>query len=356
MLEALVNGEFFATDSDNEQEGQDSNDAFWRARVQVWSALQVSPGLQAYALVEAETDDFDGSWESEADIEELALRYTHNDKPWFQVEAGRILAPIESVYSYPLSTQNPLIDQPNSHYGAYPLGIQFNGSTRRFDYRLAWVDEAVPDVGLPGLDPDSAYRPELVAGFTPFVGFRIGVSYARGPYLNEHQNEYLAPGDDWKNYDQSFAGLDVEFSRGYAQLRGGYSRSEYDLPFQTDKADATDAYFEFKYTWTPRVYTTLRLQRTTYEAIDLEFYTYAAGPREKATAVEIGVGYRFSADTQLKLELRTYNSDDDEVFTDPDYEEEYSYDYGTGGIPADTVIALQFSHHFDFRPRYGAGN
>jgi hypothetical protein len=356
LLEGLADGEFFAADADEDEGGEDPDGLFWRARLQLWAALQLSPRVQAYALAEAEADDFSGSWESEVDIEEAALRFSSNSAPYYEIDVGRILAPVEGVLSYPLSIQNPLIGPLNSHYESYPLGIQLSGSTRRFDYRLALVDEPVPDVGLSALEPDSAFRPELVAGFTPFVGFRIGVSYARGPYLNSYFNAHLPAGADWKDYDQTFSSLDVEFSRGYAELRGGFSSAEYDLPYRADRAKATDAWFEFTYTWTPRLYGTVRLQRTKYEPVDFQYHSYQAGPRQTGSTVEIGFGYRFSADTQVKLEFRNYNSGGDEYGAGLSHGEAYAYLYAGGDFPADTAVAVQLSHHFDFRRRYRAGD
>lgn len=354
LLEALADGEFFVANSDDSGAAGDSDGIFWRGRLQAWSALQVSPQLQLYGLAQAESDDFNGNWESDVRIQELALRWSNRAEPYLEIEAGRILAPIEGISSYPLSIRNPLIGQPNSHYGGYPLGIQLSGTVQQFDYRLSVVDEPVPDVGLAPLKPDYAFRPEMTVGYTPFVGFRIGLSHARGPYLNKRQRYWLPAGADWKDYDQAFFGFDLRYSRGYAELRGGVSRAEYDLPFHSETASATDAYFEFRYTFTPRLYATVRLQRTGYEPIDIEYYTYAPGPREKATTVELGLGYRFSADTQLKLEFRNRNTSGGAAYADDSYGEEYAYDYTSGGFPADTAVALQFSHHFDFRPRYGA--
>jgi hypothetical protein len=132
--------------------------------------------------------------------------------------------------------------------------------------------------------PDSAFRPALGFGVTPFTGLRFGFSYTEGPYLNRQLGAYLPPGADWRDFDQRILGFDVQFSRGYLELNGQLVVSKYDVPFRD---------------------------------------------------VEVGLGYRFSPNTQLKV---AYRRDHWDSQASPENSIRNGYS-----------LALQLSHHFDLR-------
>ena len=335
LIEGIFDAELHKTDANSRILSKNEGDIATLGRLQLWSAVQISPGLQIYALGEIETVNFSGERETESELEQFALRYSSQSSPYYFLEAGKILSPLSAYSNRHLSTQNPLIGQPYVYITSYPLGIQAAGSSGWLDYRAAMLD--LPDINpsyIP-IDPDSALRPALGFGVTPFTGLRFGLSYTEGPYLNRHLGAYLPPGTGWRDFDQRILGFDFQFSRGYLELNGQLVISKYDVPFLNEGTDDTTYYVELKYTWTPRLYGAVR-----YEKNEAAFIRHAGdlswlAQSRKFRDVEIGLGYRFSPNTQLKLAYRHHHwrteASPENVF------------------PNGHSLALQLSHFFDLR-------
>jgi hypothetical protein len=92
---------------------------------------------------------------------------------------------------------------------------------------------------------------------------------------------------------------------------------------------------ELKHTWTPRVYSALRLQRNEYPVIRHQGELAWLAQTVRNHDVEIGLAYRFSADTQLKV---AYRHDLGNMESN-----------GESAYPVGHSLALQLSHHFDLR-------
>ncbi len=337
LLQGIFDAELHDTDADSLLLSRNDGDLSALGRLQLWTAFQLTPGLQIYALGEAESDDSSGERETEAELEQLALRYTSQSSNYYFIEAGRILSPLFAYSNYHLSTQNPLIGQPPIYSSSYPEGIQAAGSSGKLDYRAAWVNE--PDFNhyyIP-IYPSSALRPVLGFGVTPIQALRFGLSYTKGPYLNRRLEAYLPPGNGWKDFDQSILGFDFQFSRGYLELKGQLVVSRYEIPFQPQRSDDTSWYVELKYTWTPRLYGAVRfgVNRATFIRHAGESSWKAS--EQKFRDLEVGLGYRFSPNTLLKFAYRG------------DHWDRESY----AGYPiADGhSFSLQLSHFFDLGSR-----
>ena len=93
LLEGIFDAELYKTDADSRLLSRNEGDIATLGRVQLWSAFQISPGLQIYAQGEFESDDSSGERESEAELEQFALRYSSQSSPWYFLEAGKILSP-----------------------------------------------------------------------------------------------------------------------------------------------------------------------------------------------------------------------------------------------------------------------
>ena len=99
--------------------------------------------------------------------------------------------------------------------------------------------------------------------------------------------------------------------------------------------DVVDYFAELKYTFTPRIYSALRLQRNQYPYIATNRYSGVRAENVTIESLEIGLAYRFSADTQIKV---SYLADNWSVKYEPD-----NY------YPSGRTLALQLSHHFDVK-------
>lgn len=335
LIEGIFDAELYDTDANSKLLAKNEGDPSAVARLQIWSAFQISPGLQLYALGEFEVENSSGSRETEKEIEQLALRYSSRSSPYYFIEVGKLLSPIGAFTTRHLSTRNPLIGQANTHITSYPWGIQAAGSSQRFDYRAALLDLPDTNSNFVPENPGSAFRPALGLGVTLFTGLRFGASYTEGPYLSPQLEAFLPPGAHWRDFDQRLRGFDVQFSRGYLELDGELVFSEYDVPFHQESIDATAYYVELKYTWTPRFYGAVRFEKNesanishtgglSWSAQVVDFYD-----------VEIGLGYRFGPNTQIKIAYRRDHWNGDSAL-------ENSYSNGHS-------LSLQLSHHFDLK-------
>ena len=332
LIEGIFDTEFYFYGERSGPLGEDPDDFSTVLRVQLWSAYQLTSKLQIYALGEAEFDNLGTNGETEGELEQIALRYSSNTDPFYYIEAGKLLSHSGAASKHKLSTLNWLIGQPDIYDITYPWGVRMAGSIGTLDYRLAVLDTPViTSAGLP--DPDAAFRPGLGFGLTPITGLRFGISYTAGPYLNRQLGACLAPGSGWRDFNQRILGFEFQFSRGYFELNGELIFSEYDVPFHSRGADGTGYYLEMKYTWTPRFYAAMRLERNKNPIIG-----HLAGPawlaREtEVDDLEVSLGYRFGPDTQIKFAYRWYRAGEQDTQAPP--------------LPDGRYLAFQFSHHFD---------
>jgi hypothetical protein len=305
LVQGILDAELHATDTDSPVLTRNDGDPAALGRLQLWTAFQLSPTLQFYAQGAMEADNFDGSGQADADLEQVALRYTRLSAPWMMVEAGKILSPMAAYADRRLSTQNPLIAQPYLYTTGYPWGAKIVGSAGWFDYQAGWIDPSDTDLDDPAIEPDRAFRPALAAGVTPLTGLRFGLSWTQGPYLNRDANDNLPNGRQWRDYDQRSLGFDAQFSRGYLELNGQWLLTDYEVPYHESVPDDSTYWLELKYTWTPRLYGAIRYQRVEATYVGEPDYHYWYTDSLRFDAVEVGLGYRFSPDLLLKLAYQT---------------------------------------------------
>jgi hypothetical protein len=332
LFQGIFDAELFETNTDSYRLTRNDGDIAALGRLQLWTAFQITPELQAYALGQVEVDNFDGSASAESNLEQLALRYTRKSAPWITVEAGKILSPAATYSERRLSTQNPLIGQPYLYTAGYPLGVKMSGSTGWFDYQAALLDPSGIDTQYRAIEPDSAFRPEFGFGVTPFTGLRFGMTWSKGPYLGHQINDDLPLGDHWRDYDERVTGIDFQFSRGYLELNGQALRTRRDVPYREPVKDTT-WFLELKYTLMPRLYVAARYQGVEASYVDYHDYGYWYHQTQKFKSLEAGFGYRFSRDLLLKLVFETER---------PDHPDGY---YGPNG--RGRAVGMQISWAFD---------
>lgn len=335
LIEGILDTEVYETDTGSKFLARNQGDPASILRLQLWSAFQISSKFQIHALGEFDFDDSSGQRETTKRIEQFSLRYSANSSPYYYIEAGKFSSPFGAFYQRYLSTLNPLIGQPDLYDLSYTWGIQVVGSAGWFDYRAAGVDQPVINPENLSYYSSAAFHPVLGLGVTPFAGLRFGASYTRGPYLTSHLESYLPPGTGWRDFDQRLLGFDVQFSRGYLEFNGEVVFSEYDVPFLSKTNDTTSSYLELKYTWTPRFYGVVRLAKNEDVVIRWIGGLSWLSQTRKFKDVEVGFGYRFSANTLLKVAYRRDNWDVDNA--------------RKSFFPNGHSLALQLSHHFDLK-------
>jgi hypothetical protein len=333
LVEGIFDAELYDTDTDSPALTRNNGDLALLGRLQLWTAFQLSPTLQFYAQGEIEADNFDASGQTEADLEQVALRYTRQSAPWLMIEAGKVLSPLAAYSDRRLSTKNPLIGQPYLYSTGYPWGVKLVGSSGWFDYQVAWIDPSDADPEYQVVEPDRAFRPALAIGATPFTGLRLGLSWTQGPYLNRETNDSLPGGRHWRDFDQRAIGFDLQFSRGYLEVNGQLLRMQHEVPYHDSTPNDSTYWLELKYTWTPRLYGAVRYQDVEVSYVGYPDYHYWYTETITFRALEVGLGYRLSPELLLKL---TYQAD---RWDEPEY------GYGSGATGH--ALGLQLSWFFD---------
>jgi hypothetical protein len=228
--------------------------------------------------------------------------------PLLVFDVGRFPQPVGAFAARRFSTVNPLIGRPDGYPVTYPLGAMVSGASSHVDYRAGLV--TLPPVNTEYVDEPGAYlRPAVGLGVTPFIGLRIGASWSAGPYLSAAANPFLASGTDWKDYGSHVVAADLRFARGYFELFGELAASSYESPTGGRDIKGTTYYVEAKYTWTPRFFTAVRVERNLYAFIRHMSFGWVARATDFVNG-EAGIGYRLNARTAIKA---SYRADDWEI-------------------------------------------
>lgn len=299
LLGGLANVEGWATDSGSTLLTHNNGHPGPLGQLYLWAGVALPAHLQLVSVVEGHAGDAsqDGS---EIYLQESVVRF--RPSPAVGVVAGKFPSPVGAYANRRLPNANPLIGDPDAYPTAYPWGAEAVGIVGSFDYRAALVSLPVTRAGyLP--DPTPALRPAVGAGFTPLIGLRLGASFTVGPYLNDTLAGTLLAGRTWSDYHQRIAAFDAEFSRGYAELHAELALSSYDVPGRTGTVNGYAYYGELKYTWTPRLYTAVRLEQNNYPFIQPLGGAWVARTTNMYNG-EAGVGYRLSQAALVKLSFR----------------------------------------------------
>jgi hypothetical protein len=299
LLEAVADGEAWATDSASRLLSRNEGNAAMLGRVQLFVAAAIRPTLQLIFMGEIEGGN--AAEETDVGYDQIVLRYIVS--PLAIIDVGKFPSPVGAFANRRLSTTNPLIGSPDGYAVSYPWGVLVSGTTSKVDYRAALVSLPVTHEGYVP-EPSPAFRPAFGGGYTPVPQLRLGASVTWGPYLNSDLGAALPAGADWKSYAQKVVAFDSRFSLGYFEFRGELGFSRYDVPNQATPVNGVAYYAEVKQTWTPRFFAAVRAERNNYP-----FIRPASGSPWTARPVdvyngEVGVGFRASAGILIKASYR----------------------------------------------------
>lgn len=136
--------------------------------------------------------------------------------------------------------------------------------------------------------------------FSP--AWRLGVSAARGPYLDRVvlSGESRLPGGDLEDLHQTVAGMDARFARGHLIVDTEAAWSAWDVPTLGTRLDSFSAYLESRYRVSPGLHVAGRLDR-----IDFSEIGDAGKPWDyPLSRVEVGAGYSWEPDIVVKLSMQ----------------------------------------------------
>jgi len=186
-------------------------------------------------------------------------------------------------------------------------------------------------VVVPG--PDDAFRPSLGLGLTPAAGLRFGAYATKGPYLARSISSMLPAGAGWRDFDQRILGFEVQYTIGYMVTEGELSYSAFEIPAIADEVHGRAWYLENRYTWTPRIFSAVRLEENTYPFILPISPSFWIGRPVRSYDAEAGIGYRLNPSTLVKISYRR------EFWDVEDSIKQY--------YPEGYAVAAQISHRFD---------
>jgi hypothetical protein len=303
VVKGLQDLEVFKTDSNSRLLSKKEGELAGAGRLRLWAAAEFTRGFQAVLLGRVEGGEANRESETNANIEQAFLRFVAPGSAHLMIDAGRIVVPVGNFSKRYLSTVNPLIGAPDSYDVSYPEGVVATGKASFFDYRVGAIDRPLANANYvpPG---DKAWRPALDIGFTPVIGLRLGAYATEGPYLGHAIEPMLPAGERWREFDQQVVGLELEFSRGYFELNGDLAFSAYDVPTRGSRSRGQAWFLEPKYTWSPRLFTALRVEKNDYPYIQPVDNTFWIAQNVTFHDVEVGLGWRFTPDLVVKASYR----------------------------------------------------
>lgn len=168
----------------------------------------------------------------------------------------------------------------------YHAGAMLFGTFGKWDARLA-LTNAAPSERPPEWDrhrgePDHFALSGRV-GWNPFIGFKVGLSAAQGPYLGGRLERF---GIDVKDFDQTLVGIDLEYSIGHLELWSEIYWSRWEIPSAQDgKPASVGWYVEGKYRVSVSLYGCARVGQVFAQDLD-------GTPWDRTTTrYEAGAGY-----------------------------------------------------------------
>ncbi len=195
---------------------------------------------------------------------------------------------------------------------AYTTGISIAGRIGHFEYAAelknaapasrpdSW-DASVVGFGHPGFAAHVAYRPNLAWTF--------GLSASSAPYLRPEAVVSLPPGRDIGDYRELILAQDISYSHGHLQVWAEVFETRFEVP-HVGHADTLAYYLEAKYKLTPEFFGAVRWNQQVYGDIPHDGIFSPWG--QDLWRVDIAIGYRLTAHTQIKLQYSLERREDAE--------------------------------------------
>ena len=152
-------------------------------------------------------------------------------------------------------------------------------------------------------------RPSFHArvGFRPNQMWRLGLSAGEGPYLRDEAGATLPAGRDLQHYHEKILGQDISFAWHHWQVWAEFFEARYETP-RVGAADTFSYYVEAKYKFTPQLFAALRWNQQLYADVRDGEGGHAPWGHD-LWRIDTSVGYRFTADAQLKLQYSLEHED-----------------------------------------------
>jgi hypothetical protein len=267
--------------------------------------VYVRPWFREPRLPHIEDPD---SWDKE--IYQAAVQYERAGPISTRVDAGYIVSPIglgmmdtrpgvNPTISPHLSylQSMPVFDPGSPRVGAiaasYPLGAQLTLSTGRWDARVALLNSAPNRRYVIHGDDNPGAAPVIVTGggMTPFIGLRLGASFATGRYVKGE--ELTVPQGEGR--DLRMFTVEGEYAVNYTKISGEFTYDRLGTLAGTTTARAW--FVQGMHTLSPRWFLAGRQEGVSAPPLTTGI---AVGRRSTFHTAEVTVGYRLSTDFTLR--------------------------------------------------------
>lgn len=303
-------------------------------------------GNRVYGLVEARADRGEAPADRpvQARIEQAYLRLTPVPTANFSIEAGKFVTPFGGWPQRHNSVADPFIRPPLPYdyrtmispfivpgsaaafaswkenpgfwrpIGApivweapYQFGAMAMGGWKTLGFRVGWVNSAPssePSEWNPDFNQKHAYSFVAHAGWQVTPELKLGVSYDRGPYLQDSLKGAPLPADEnhVSDFDQRLWGFEASFARGPVQARGELLLDQWDVPNIEDPYPSDVSFYaETRVKLTAGLFAAAR-----YSGIRFSRVEVAEGQFERwdypIDRVQLGAGYQLSRTTEVRAE------------------------------------------------------
>ncbi len=258
---------------------------------------------------------------------------------WLNAEAGMIRNPFGAWGPRTYSDKNPLIGVPlgyNYHTAVTESPLQLNANelfadrgqgnipnTSGFVSGLPFVYDACWNTGalLFGGNGKMDYMAAALSGsltlpaierrrglpqfsgcfgYSPFLGLKLGTSFAYGPFLNMDHRSKLPAGADLNKFYQRLIGWDLSFERGKLITFAEAMVNRWTHPYLPEPLDAYTWYVEGTYKFATQFFFAARYDRMEFSRI-----TDLSGGKSvwdyPLYRIETGLGYRLDKNVTFKL-------------------------------------------------------
>jgi len=242
---------------------------------------------------------------------QASLRYERAGRVSLRVDTGYIASPIGLGLFDTNPKANPTISGHSSYFvpmlpfdtggprvpaiaSTYPFGSLLSVSADRWDARAAVVNSSPVRISIPGVSTNPRATPvfEGGAGISPAIGFRLGISFARGAYATSAElSPQAVPGDR----DLRMIGVEGEYAIRYTKVSGEVIHDTFVQPGGDRTAYAW--FVQATQTLTPRWFVSARHEGTTAPVAGNSLGT-ASQPR--MSTGELTAGFRASRDVIVK--------------------------------------------------------
>ena len=279
----------------------------------MFGAVRIADGLDLRARPVVFRRGFDGAWQGQ--IYELAMRYERPGSIGVRLDVGQFSNPIGLSILENRPDKNPVVSQHSTLYlpvpryevgtpstnllaAAYLLGAKVTLSGAKWDARAAVIDGSpIRARAFFGNDKPPRMANFVVgAGFTPYIGMRVGVAAGTGAYADKAEVRDPARGDRHATLTQ----VEAEWAFRYTRIAGEFLWTTRQLA--ASEARVHGGWIEFTQTLTPRVFAAARY--------DDQWTEWTSSPdqadrREPYRRFEATAGFRLTPELTMRASYLT---------------------------------------------------